>query len=53
LSARGDVKAIGIAGGIIKIITLSRTGAILIVTINQAVAVIVEAIIAYFGALGL
>jgi hypothetical protein len=43
-------KTIGIAGGVIKIVAgAGRTGTFLVVAVNEAVAVVVNAVVADFG----
>jgi hypothetical protein len=49
LAAGRDVVAIGVAGGVVKIGALARAGAVLVVAVNEAVAVVVEAVIAIFN----
>jgi hypothetical protein len=45
----GRKKTIGVAGSVVKIVALPGAGAVLIVTIYEAVAVIVEANVTDFG----
>jgi len=53
LAAGRDVVAIGIAGGVVKIVALAGAGAILVIAINEAIAIIVYAVVAIFdGRLG-
>ena len=51
LTAGWNIVTVGIAGCIIKIVALACTGAILVVTVDQSVAIVVDTVIAVFDRL--
>jgi hypothetical protein len=54
LSARGYVETIGVAGGVIKVVALTGgAGTFLVVTVDEPVAIVIDAVGANFDRLGL